>query len=326
MLRYFFIVWAGFYAALPVAAATWADGLFEELNCDFGSVPRGPVLTHPFRITNNTRDTVHIAGIRVSCGCTAATPLRTELEPGQSTAVVAQMDTRRFGGVKNVTIYVQFDRPQWEEVRLWVQANSRDDLTITPEALAFGTIKRGTAPTASVNVSFLGNAAWQVLEAQCDTNYIQTKVEEVRRDTGEVVYKLTAQVRKDAPVGKWYTDIWLKTNDAATARVRVPLNVEIDSALSVSPTVAELGKVKVGAETERKIILRGVKPFRIERIEGADAEVQVKDSTPTSNPVHVLTVKVKVSKPGEWTRNLRVRTDLKGDNDIEFQARAEVVP
>ena len=38
------------------------------------------------------------------------------------------MDTTRFLGVKSVTIYVQFDQPNYQEVRLWVRANGRDDV------------------------------------------------------------------------------------------------------------------------------------------------------------------------------------------------------
>jgi hypothetical protein len=326
MCRYTLVVLAGLWATAPAVAASWADALFDELSRDFGSVPRGPTLTHSFRIANKTGETVHIAGVRVSCGCTSAAALQSDLEPGQSTALVTHMDTRRFGGVKTVTIYVQFDRPQWEEVRLWVQANSRDDLTITPETLAFGHIKRGASPETSVNIGFFGNSGWQILDIHCDTSYVLPKIEETRREANEVTYRLSARVRADAPVGRWYTDIWLKTNDPGNIRVRVPVTMEIESSLSISPTVASLGTIKAGTETERKIILRGLKPFRITSIEGTDAGLHVKDSTPASKPVHVLTVKLKASVPGDWTRTLRVRTDLASDSEIEFQAKAQVIP
>jgi hypothetical protein len=326
MCRYLFVLWAGLSVVGSVGAATWADALFDDLSRDFGSCPRGPVLTHPFRLTNTTRATVHIANVRASCGCTSATTSNDEVAPGQSTVILVQMDTRRFAGVKSVTIYVQLDRPQWEEVRLWVQANSRDDISFNPETIAFGQVKRGAPARAAVAISFLGNADWQIQSAACDSNYVQTEYQEVHRDTGEVRYQLTAHIRPDAPVGKWYTDVWLKTNDPASARVRVPLTVEVQSPLSINPTVAVLGQVKAGVETERRLILRGVKPFRVTSVDGTDAFLQVKDSTPASKPVHVLTVRLKADRPGEWNRTLRVHTDLKEDGDIEVQARAHVVP
>jgi hypothetical protein len=326
MFRFRLVVLVGLLAATPAGAASWADALFDDLSKDFGSVPRGPTLTHLFRLTNNTGSAVHIASLRVSCGCVNATALQADIAPGQTTAVQAQMDTRRFSGSKSVTIYVQFDRPNWEEVRLWVQANGRDDLTVTPEALNLGKVKRGAAPSASTTVTFLGNTGWQILEVQRESNYVQTNLQEIRRQETEVSYQLTASIRNDAPVGKWFTDVWLRTNNPAMPRVRVPLMVEIESPLTVSPTTVVLGQLKPGAESERRVIVRGVKPFKITAVQGTDAELTVKDSTEEAKPIHVLTVRLKPSKAGEWNKVLKVVTDLKDEGEIEFEARAQVVP
>src|SRR5262249_53683199 len=108
--------------------------------------------------------------------------------------------------------------------------------------------------------------------------------------------------------------------------IRVPLTVEIESALSISPSLVTLGQVKVGGETERKVVLRGVKPFRITSVRGADDEVLVRDSTTESKPVHVLTVTLKGTRAGEMDRTLRVITDLKEEGEIEFQAHGRVGP
>src|SRR5262245_51635110 len=127
MARLFLSAVIGLLVVMPAPAATWADSLFDNLAHDFGVVARGPTVSHSFRIANTTGQPVHISSIRVSCGCTSAGVRMADLPPGESTDLVAQMDTRRFVGPKSVTIYVQFDRPQWEEVRLTVTANGRDD-------------------------------------------------------------------------------------------------------------------------------------------------------------------------------------------------------
>lgn len=323
MVRFVVASLFGIVLAAPVSAS-WADTLFDELSKDFGSVPRGPTLTHHFRLTNNGSAPLHIAGVRVSCGCVTATALQADIAPGQSTAIQALMDTRRFVGSKNVTIFVQFDRPQWEEVRLWVQANARDDIAVSPDAFTLGKAKRGSAPSSTVTVTFYGNLGSQITDVQRETNYVQTKLQEVRRQGTEVAYQLTASLRPDVPVGKWYTDVWLKTNNPAMPRVRVPLTVEIESALSISPSTVVLGELKPGGVAERRVIIRGVKPFRIARVQGTDAELSVEDSTTESKPVHVLTVKLKPSKAGELNRTLKVVTDLADEGEIEFQAKAQV--
>jgi hypothetical protein len=306
-------------------AATGADAMFAELAKDFGSVPRGPTLSHPFRLTNNTNTPVHIASVRVSCGCVTASAVRYDLAPGESTVIQAYMDTQRFLGVKSVTIYVQFDQPHWQEVRLRVQANSRDDVTVTPDNFAFGQVKRAKMPSVSVNITFYGGDQWQIVEVQPESNYIQTSLKELRRDTGEVTYQVTAELRSDVPTGKWYSDVWLRTNNPMMPRVRVPLTVAIESSLSTSSTTVALGKVKPGGEVERKLIVRGVKPFRITKVQGTDDQLTVKDSTTDSKPVHVLTVTLKPKVEGDVNRRLKIITDLPEEGEIEFQAQAQVV-
>jgi hypothetical protein len=326
MVRYCLVVVASLWAAGPALSATWADALFEEFSKDFGSVPSGPMLTHPFRIVNNTRGPVNISSVRVSCGCVSAVALKGHLEAGESTFVVARMDTTRFTGLKSVTIYVQFNQPAFEEVRLWVQANGRNDFTVTPDTLAFGQLKRGGTPSASVLVSFFGTEETQVLEAKSESNYIQPRVQEVRRNDSEVTYQVSAKLRADAPVGKWYTDVWLKTNNPGMAAIRVPLTVEIESALSINPETVTLGQVKTQSESERRVIVRGVKPFKITEVQGTDNQIIIRENATQAKPVHVLTVKLKAGPPGDLNRTLRILTDLADDNKIDFHVSAQIIP
>jgi hypothetical protein len=237
MIRFSLALISGLCLGMPALAGSWADGMFQELSRDFGSVARGPELTYPFRFTNNTGQTIHVASVRVSCGCTAAQALQTNVEPGKSGSILATMDTRRFLGHKRVTIFVQFDQPQWDEVRLWVQANSRDDLSITPEGLAFGQTSRGSQPVRTVTVTFYGNNQWAVQRAQPESGYVQTYVKEVRRDPTEVAYQITAKIRPDTPAGKWFSDVWLKTNDPSVERVRIPVTVDVEPVATVNSRV-----------------------------------------------------------------------------------------
>src|ERR1019366_5772245 len=106
MYRYSFLCIALLGVASQVHAQNKADGMFDELSRDFGSVPRGQIVSHPFRIVNNTKQPVHIAEVRVSCGrCSSARALQTLLQPGQETAIIATMDTNQFIGTKNITIF-----------------------------------------------------------------------------------------------------------------------------------------------------------------------------------------------------------------------------
>jgi hypothetical protein len=323
MSRYCFVLLAGLAAAAPVGAATWADSMFDELSKDFGSVPHGSLQTHNFRLVNNTKQPVNITNVSVSCGCTSASAAKTYLNPGEETAIVARMDTSRFFGVRSVTVTVQFDRPAFEEVRLFVQANSRTDFGVSPDALAFGEVKRTETPSVAATVTFYSSTT-QITDVKSDSNYVQPSISEVKTADGGKAYQLTAKLRNDVPVGRWFTDVWVKTNNPEIPQIRVPVTVEVAATLTLSPDAVALGPVAVNAESERRVILRGAKPFKITAVKGADDELTVHDSTEDSKPVHVLTVKLKPAKAGELNRSVHIETDLPDDGVIEFQVSAQV--
>lgn len=227
MVRYIFILVAVLLSARAAPAATWADALFNELSHDFGALPRGNVGMHTFRIVNTTKQPVHIASVRVSCGCVSASIARADLAPGEETYLAARIDSRIFAGVTHKTIYVLFDRPELTEVKLEVQANSRDDLFITPDSVALGQVAHGSRPEGSVTVSIARQGSVNVLGVTSESGFIEPKVTAVNPDAGEASFRLTVQVRPDLPVGRWYTNVWMTTSDPAVPRLAVPVTVEV---------------------------------------------------------------------------------------------------
>jgi hypothetical protein len=325
MLRHSYVLLAGLLLTQP-AAAGWADALFDNLSKDFGSVPHGQVMTHTFHIKNTTKSPVTITSIRVSCGCVTATANNGSLAPGEETTLVARMDTSRFFSVRTVTIFVTFGQPSFDEVRLWVQANSRSDFAVVPDQLTFGSVKRGIGSSANVTITFYGNPGAKVTEVKSESSYIQPTITPVTSQDGVVSYQLSAKARDDTPVGKWYSDVWLTTNVPSMSQVRVPLTIEVESALSVSPEAVNLGSIKAGGEIEKRIIVRAAKPFKVTAIEGVDSELIVKENSDDAKTAHVLTLKLKPGKAGDLNRRVRIVTDLADDNKTDFRVTAQVTP
>lgn len=313
------LAWGGW-----AAAGTWAEGLFDEVSKDFGPVPRGPSLVHSFRMVNRSREVVHVAGVRVSCGCVQAQPTKDTLAPGEDGAVVVRMDTRRFTGSKTVTIYVTMDRPLADEARLWVQAIGRDDVAIAPDTLAFGRCRRASEPGAAADVTLYGG--WRLTAARAESHYVRLALAETLRDDATASYRVQARLRADTPPGRWFTDVWLETNNPQAPRLRLPLTVEVEGSLTVSPQVVSLGEVRPGEEAERRVVVRGVRPFQILRIDGDGDGLIVRDAAPGSRPVHVLTVRLKALGAGDLARSLRLTTDLAEDPSADFEATATVLP
>ena len=326
MYRYILTLCVGLMASSSVFSQTWAHGLFDSLTRDFGSVPHGSVVAHPFRIVNKTGSPVQISNVRVSCGCVSARALTNYLKPGQESAILVHMDTRRFQNTRTVTVYVTFSNPSYAEVLLTVRANSRADVSITPDTLTYGRIKRGSSPKESVNISLYGGSEYRILSVRSDSNYVQPMCQYTSKSNYESKYKLTTTLRSDTPPGRWYTDVWITTNNPAMPKLRIPLTVEVESSLSVSPGTVFLGRVKAGTEEARKIIVRGVEPFRILQVKGEDKNFKVIDNTKEKDTVHVLSITFRPDQKGDVNKTLYIVTDLKEDNVIDFSAKALVIP
>jgi hypothetical protein len=176
-----------------------------------------------------------------------------------------------------------------------------------------------------VAVTLPGNGNWQILDSKCDSAYVKTNVKKQSHNDGQVSYLVSACLLPETPVGIWYTDVWLTTNNPSSQRLRVPLTVEIEPALSVSPNVVELGPVRVGDEVERKILIRGTREFRITAIEPADGQLSLRGNTPDPKPVHVVTIRFKPDQAGELHRTMRISTDLNEDTEVVVRASARAL-
>ncbi len=307
-------------------AAGWAEGLFQELNKDFGSVPRGPALVHQFKIKNNTSETISISGVRVSCGCVSASVAKSQILPNEETFVLTSMDSTRFSGSKSVTVYVSFDKPRYDEVRLLVQAYGRNDFAVSPEKFDFGQIKRGKANEVKTTLRFYGFPNLEIVDAKTESNYVKAKFNLIKREGNDVIYEAFAIIRADIPVGKWFSDILFTTNSSGIQFVRVPLNVEVESILSVNPPYLSLGKIKMGDTSERKIVVRGSQPFTILSLDGLDGGWSVKELSKEKKEVHIVTLIFKANLEGDLKHKMTIKTDIPEGGDIQLNTTVFVNP
>ncbi len=321
---YRFILTACSLMGLAAISRADAESYFEERIHDFGATPRGPVLVHYFNFTNSSKETLTISALRVSCGCVTATAQVTRIKPGESSYIVAQMDTRRFTGNKEVTIYIQFSAPRYEEIALQVKANGRDDFSINPQSLAFGAVRKGSTAKASAQVTFIGDANWKIDDVKVESNYVKAEAKLIRRDGAQVTYEITAQLQPNLPAGKWFSNVWLHTNNPAVAKARIPLTVDVNAPVTASPEMLQLGEVKIGDSVEQNVLIRGAKPFKIKEVRGAEPAMHISGISSEAKMVHVLKIEFKPESTGELKRAIAIVTDDGNDAavTIPIQARA----
>lgn len=304
------------FAMLTVVAAAQAGAseYFSEHVKDFGTTPRGPVLTHYFTITNTSKNTITLGQPRVSCGCVSASLLKNTLAPGEKTAVVAYMDTRRIptaGVLKSVIVFVPFLSPTAEEVQLRVQTIARDDLVISPDSLALGTVRKGQGGKATTKVTFYSDPNWTITEATSTGAYVKASVAPGTKSGSQVAYEITAELDPTCPVGNWTADVWLKTTGAGVEKIRLPVTVNVIAPIAVNPEAVTFGSVKVGEKGEQRVILQGSVPFKVLEVKGADDALTATAVSDDARPVHILKLAYSPKKAGDLTKTLEVITDSK---------------
>jgi len=89
----------------PVVLADETLGL-KEVIYDFGKIPQGKPVTHVFEVVNNGKDSLKIANVQASCGCTTPDWERDKVQaPGQSTKITVGYNAASEGGfTKFITV------------------------------------------------------------------------------------------------------------------------------------------------------------------------------------------------------------------------------
>lgn len=305
------------------AAQEWAEKMFDESSHDFGVVARGSDVRHRFKVHNRYAHTVHISNVQSTCGCSAATPTKYTLAPGETAWVEVTMDTRRFTREKDSNLIVTFDQPQYAQVRIPVKVYIRTDVVLTPGAANFGAVERGKAAELKLEIAYAGRDDWKIREVKIKNEHLEGKVEETARGGGRVSYRLLLNLKPTAPPGTLREQIMLVTDDSGSPYV--PVLVEASVEADVAITVAPLGTLVPGRTKTFNVVLRGRKPFAIEKIECESKQGLFKVRlSKDPRPVHVLPISfVPPEKPGPFAEKFTVTISGRPE-PVTFEAAGRI--
>jgi hypothetical protein len=89
---------------------------------EFGKINQGDKVTHVFVLTNNGGDLLVIENVQASCGCTAATPEKNELAPGESTNLEVVFNSAGRNGAQKKNITIKSNDPENPLIKLTITA------------------------------------------------------------------------------------------------------------------------------------------------------------------------------------------------------------
>lgn len=279
---------------------------------DFGTVARAAKTEHKFVFRNPLDQPIHLRSIRASCGCTTPTIVTEWIQPGEEGIVHARFNTGSFTGQKQATLTLTIDKPYYTEMQLTVRGYIRSDVVVNPGEIDFGSVREGESKLVEATIDYAGRGDWKIESVDCQLPYVSANVEEVTRGGGRVQYKVSVELAGNAPIGAIKNQIILNTNDRRLRTVPVALNLEVQSEIQISPNVFALGKVTRDKAVTQRLVIKGVKPFKILDVTSDRADI-VFTATEDAKPAHLLNIEILPTSEagGEVKGSLMVKTDLK---------------
>lgn len=305
----------------------WAEKMFSELSYDFGSVARGADARHKIEVTNLYEETIRISNVGTTCGCTAAEPDRKELKTGETAHIEVVMNTVKFQKEKNsnVDVTLTFDGRTFKTVRIPIRAYIRPDVVLQPGRADFGSVEIGQGAEKSVQIAYAGRDDWQITDVTSANDMIDAVLRETARGNGRVDYNLTVSVSADAPPGAIRDRIVLTTNDERSPEVEVLVEAEVVADIVVNPTTIELGTLQPGDTKTMSVVVRGRRPFSIDKIECESERdcFKVRLGKDLRN-VHVLPLTVTApEESGEFSETFYLTVDGR-EEPVVFTARGVI--
>jgi hypothetical protein len=312
----------------PSAAqdSRWASGMFAKLEHDFGVVARGTDAKYRLQITNNNQQTVHIANVTTTCGCTAARPEQDTLASGESTFVEITMNTVKFEGHKPSSVTVIFDRPAHAEVRIPIHAFIRRDVVLTPGGARFGSVTRGTAAEQTVEIAYAGRGDWKIKDIISKNPNITTELVETRRDSTNVNYKLHLTLRDEASIGDFREQLTLVTDEQPNPYIPLLVEGRVEGAYTISPEVVSFGNLSPGQRKTVNVVIRGKQPFLVERIESEHSSGMFEVRLPKeAKPIHVVPLAIIAPQESGTVEEEFAVTISETSEKLTFRAHAKVI-
>ena len=311
-------------ATRPVAAQPWAKRMFKTLEHDFGTVARGAKAEFVFEFENVYEETLRLAGVRSSCGCTSVALTKDTLHTFEKGGVIATFNTASFLGHRSATLTVTFDKPFTAEVQLNVQGFIRSDVVFTPGSVDFGVVDVGHGASKQIAINYAGKPDWRILDVRSANSHLEVELNERGRGNGRVSYDMVVFLKPDLPEGFFQDQLLLVTNDTRNASVPLVVEGRVAPALSLSPASLYLGSLAAGETTKKQLVVRGRQPFRIRDIRSEDPrfEFEVGNQAKT---LHLIPLRFTAGNDSEKiSAVIEVETDVPGSGKLRCAASGTI--
>jgi|GEM_PF-6217487 hypothetical protein len=200
----------------------------DSPNHNFGTIREGDSITHVFRVTNRSDQTLRIKNIIPGCGCVRVKYPREPIPPGVEIPMAVTFLSEGFSGPVRTAVRIDLDSPKISHIDLSLQGHVKAALAVKPERILFPDIiqSRGS-DVQEVAVSGIRSADFSVRPLKQSVSISNTS------RSGETV-SFGVQISPDAPVGELRERIVVREASKEGRSVIIPVFAIIKPALELS--------------------------------------------------------------------------------------------
>lgn len=154
-----------FFGLIPALHAAPKLAVIPE-TYDFGEIPSGESVQATFTLRNGGDETLHIAYVRTSCGCTTTALEKRDLAPGEETPLVATLSLKNRSGPQNKRLTIGSNDPDHPDIQAIVQGTAVRFITISPSLIYLFSAPQGQTITRNVEILSETQTPFQILSVE----------------------------------------------------------------------------------------------------------------------------------------------------------------
>lgn len=147
----------------------------------------GDHITRTFRVMNTGDRTLHIKGVRTTCGCTIALVSDSLIAPGHKSEINVDFNPAGYSGNVTKYVYVMSDDSTAPMTTLQLQMEIAYALRANPDFISFENAKTGKPDTASVILTNISDDELDIVAVETSSRTLTSNFREIRLKSGKAL-------------------------------------------------------------------------------------------------------------------------------------------
>ena len=230
---------------------------FLESSHDFGRLNRGDKVRHEFKFQNQSKNPVKILATHTGCGCAVVDVPKKAFQPGETGALLIELDTTDHVGEMIKTVLVVTDESVIADRVLTIRAKVNQEVWADPPVVDFGEVMRGASVSYTIKIN--SNSGSKVTRIEFDQQRFSAVLNDGEQQTVEIHAKTTL------PTGKVKSQLWAYTNNRSQQKFKIPLLLNVVGHVLVDRKEVDFGSIKYGSRKSFIVNLKSNKMFSMEK-------------------------------------------------------------